>query len=454
MKFDMPAGARHILTTLTAAGHEAYLVGGCVRDLLRGVVPHDWDICTSARPEQTRACFPDRRLVETGLKHGTVTVLMKDGAYEVTTFRVDGPYTDGRRPDSVRFVSSLTEDLSRRDFTMNAAAIGLDGVLQDPFGGQEDIRAGRVRCVGDPNRRFREDGLRVMRALRFAAGLDCTVEAHTAAAVHGLRDMLRHVAAERINVELGKLLTGPGVGRVLREYPDVLCVFWPELGPLAELEQHNPWHCWDGWEHTIRALEAAPPTLVLRLTMLLHDIGKPAVKTTDAGGVDHFYGHPAVSASLAEGMLRRLKFDSGTTAKVTALVRTHDVPVEPVPRSIRRLLNKFGPEDFRLLLAVHRADSMGQNPDQARDRLVRLDRAEALAEEILAAGECFRLRDLAVSGRDVLAAGAVPGPQVGAVLNALLERVMDERLPNRREVLLREMETLLPQMRREQEIGK
>jgi len=257
--------------------------------------------------------------------------------------------------------------------------------------------------------------------------------------------MLRHVAAERINVELGKLLTGPGAGRVLREYPDVFCVFWPELGPLAELEQRNPWHCWDGWEHTVRAVEAAPPELVLRLTMLLHDIGKPAVRTTDAQGIDHFCGHPAAGGELAEGMLRRLKFDSAAVARVTALVRAHDVPMLPQARAVRRLLHKFGPEDFELLLAVQRADSMAQNLEKSRERLTRLDQAEALARRILAERQCFTLRELAVSGRDVLAAGAAPGPRVGAVLNALLERVMAEEVPNQRQALLEELQRLLSQ---------
>ena len=302
MKTKIPAGARQILQTLTASGREAHLVGGCVRDLLRGVPPHDWDICTSALPEETKAYFTGRKVIETGLKHGTVTILTPDGAYEVTTYRADGAYTDGRRPDRVRFVSSLREDLARRDFTMNAIAMSLDGTLQDPFGGAADIQAGRIRCVGDPVRRFQEDGLRLMRALRFSAVLGYAIEPQTAKALRRSRAMLDHVAGERIRVELSKLLTAPHAGAVLRQYPDILCQFWPELAPLVELEQHNPWHCWGGWEHTIRALEAAPANEVLRLTMLLHDIGKPACKSTDEAGVDHFYGHPEVSAQLARTM--------------------------------------------------------------------------------------------------------------------------------------------------------
>ena len=303
MKFEIPSGAQKILQTLTDAGYEAYLVGGCVRDLLRGVEPHDWDICTSARPEETEDCFAGQRIIETGLKHGTVTVLEGGEPYEVTTYRTEGPYSDSCRPDYVEFVSSLEADLARRDFTMNAAAMDLEGNLRDPFSGADDIKAGRIRCVGEPACRFQEDGLRVMRALRFAAVLGYGIEERTAQAIHENRHMLRYVAAERIHVELCKLLAGEKAGNILRQYPDVLCQFWPQLEPLVTLEQNSPWHCWDGWEHTVHAVEAAPADLVLRLTMLLHDIGKPACKSTDENGIDHFYGHPAVSAKLADQIL-------------------------------------------------------------------------------------------------------------------------------------------------------
>ena len=242
MKFEIPDGVRHILQTLNSAGHEAYLVGGCVRDLLRGVEPHDWDICTSALPEETERCFADRRVIETGLKHGTVTVLEEGEPYEITTYRTEGPYSDSRRPDFVRFVPGLEEDLARRDFTMNAIAMDLQGNLRDPYGGVDDIKAGLIRCVGEPGHRFQEDGLRVMRALRFAAVFGYEIEEQTAETGHENRAMLNRVAEERINVELHKLLVGKDAGNVLRQYPDVFCQFWPELGPLVTLEQHNPLH--------------------------------------------------------------------------------------------------------------------------------------------------------------------------------------------------------------------
>ena len=436
MKTKIPAGARQILQTLTASGREAHLVGGCVRDLLRGVPPHDWDICTSALPEETKEYFTGRKVIETGLKHGTVTILTPDGAYEVTTYRADGAYTDGRRPDRVRFVSSLREDLARRDFTMNAIAMSLDGALQDPFGGAADIQAGRIRCVGDPVRRFQEDGLRLMRALRFSAVLGYAIEPQTAKALRRSRAMLDHVAGERIRVELSKLLTAPHAGAVLRQYPDILCQFWPELAPLVELEQHNPWHCWGGWEHTIRALEAAPANEVLRLTMLLHDIGKPACKSTDEAGVDHFYGHPEVSAQLARTMLRRLKCDNATRRQVVTLVERHDIQLSPTDKAIRRWLNRLGPETFYQLLAVKRADGMGQDQEKVRDRLQMLENIRARTDEIIAQGQCFSLKDLAISGQDVIAAGVTPGPEVGRALKQALEQVLSGQIPNERSALL------------------
>ena len=266
MKFDIPSGAEHILQTLTRAGHEAFLVGGCVRDLLRGVRPHDWDICTSARPEETEGCFPGRRVIETGLKHGTVAVVEDGAAYEITTYRTEGPYSDGRRPDFVRFVSELETDLARRDFSMNAIALGLDGALRDPFGGEEDIKAGVIRCVGEPSRRFQEDGLRVMRALRFSASLGYEIEKETAWAIHDSRTALTHVSAERVNEEVRQLLVGERAGDVLRGYPDALCRFWPELEALAAPGRN-------GWERAARAVESAPAELIPRLAALLHDAG-------------------------------------------------------------------------------------------------------------------------------------------------------------------------------------
>ena len=437
MKFEIPSGAEHILQTLADAGYETYLVGGCVRDMLRGVEPHDWDICTSARPEETERCFAGERIVETGLKHGTVTVLVDGEPYEITTYRTEGPYSDSRRPDYVRFVPDLEEDLARRDFTMNAIAMDPQGDLRDPFGGAKDIGSGLIRCVGRPDRRFREDGLRVMRALRFAAVFGYAIEGRTAQAVHENRAMLDRVAAERINAELRKLLVGKGAGDVLRQYPDVFCQFWPQLGPLVALEQNDPWHCWGGWEHTIHALEAAPADVTLRLAMLLHDIGKPACRSTDEKGIDHFYGHPAVSAQLADQMLRALKFDNKTRERVALLVERHDARLRPGSQAVRRWLGRLGPEAFFQLLEVERADNMGQDLEKVRDRLDELGEIGATAERILTERQCLTRKDLAVDGRDVIAAGVGPGPEVGRILEGALEQVLNGEAPNERSALLR-----------------
>ena len=414
LNFDIPSGAEHILRTLTAAGYEAYLVGGCVRDLLRGAAPHDWDVCTSARPEETAACFTGHRVLETGIRHGTVTVLIDGEPYEITTWRTEGPYSDGRRPDRVRFVGRLEQDLARRDFTVNAIALGPDGTLRDPFGGADDIRAGLIRCVGEPARRFQEDGLRLMRALRFAAVLGYDIEEHTARAIHDNRAMLDRVAAERIRAELCGLLTGQDAGKVLRQYPDVLCRFWPELEPLTAPPQN------DRWEHALRALEAAPSHVTTRLAVLLHDAGP------------------------AEPLLRNLKFDNATTKQVVTLVECCGASPPRNGKELRRWLNRLGPEPFFQLLEVWRAALPGQTPGRTPEEtaalLTELDQIRTKAEQIVAEGQCFTLKDLAVNGKDVIAAGAVPGPDVGRVLNRLLERVLDGELPNRREVLLEQIE--------------
>lgn len=437
MEVTMPKGAERILRALTNAGFEAYLVGGCVRDFLRGAPPQDWDICTSALPEETGECFRDLRIMETGLKHGTLTVLVGEEAYEVTTYRSDGPYSDGRRPDRVRFVSDLREDLSRRDFTMNAIAMDLEGNLQDPFGGERDIRERRIRCVGEPVRRFQEDGLRIMRALRFSAVLGYILEEETAKAVHTCRAMLDHVAAERIHVELCKLIVGPRAGKILREFPDVLRRFWPELEPLANMEQRNPWHCWNGWEHTLRAVEAAPADEVLRLTMLLHDVGKPRCKTTDEEGIDHFYGHPEVGSKMAEDMLRRLKFENEVRRQVVTLVKYHDVDLCRSPRTVRRWLSRLGRSTFFRLLEVKRADALAQNRERSQKRLKELAEIRLLAEKLIEEGQCLSLKELDIDGGDVLAAGIPPGPEVGRTLERLLSEVLDGTLPNKQEELLK-----------------
>ena len=430
---EIPRYVQAVLEALEAAGHEAWCVGGCVRDALLGRKPGDWDVTTSARPEETLAVFPSQG-EPTGLKHGTVTVKTPGGPVEVTTYRIDGTYRDHRRPDSVTFTASLEADLSRRDFTVNAMAANLRGAFQDPFGGREDLRQGILRCVGDPDRRFQEDALRILRGLRFSASLGFSLEPGTAAALRRNRKLLGEVAPERIQVEFFKLLPGKAAAQVLRTYPEVFGVFWPELLAMVGFDQRNRHHCYDVWEHTLHALAAAPEDPVLRCTMLLHDVGKPASFTLDKQGVGHFYGHPAVSRELAEGMLRRLRCGTDFRETVVRLVEWHDRDIPRTDKAIRRALRILGEEDLRRLIQVKRADNRGQAPEYW-GRQEELGKAESILDRLLAEDACFSLKQLAVKGGDLLTLG-LAGPAVGETLEALLERVMDGALPNERGALL------------------
>lgn len=430
---EIPNDVKTVLAALETAGHEAWCVGGCVRDTLLGRAPEDWDVTTSALPEETMALFGSRAL-PTGLKHGTVTVRAGIRNVEVTTYRLDGAYHDHRRPDGVTFTRSLEEDLRRRDFTVNAMALSLRGELRDPFGGQGDLKAGVLRCVGKADRRFDEDALRILRGLRFAAVLGLAADPATAAGIHQNRKLLRDIAAERIQAELLKLLGGEMAAEVLREYPDVIGVFWPEVLPMVGFSQQNFHHCYDVWEHTLHAVAAVPGDPVLRCAMLLHDIGKPNCFTVDENGLGHFYGHPAISRELADGMLRRLKCSTEFRETVVRLVEWHDRDVPRTDKGIRKALRALGEEDLRRLILVKRADNLAQAPE-FWDRQREIDKAEAILDRLLEEDVCFSLKRMAVNGKDLTGMG-LSGPAVGRVLNALLERVVNGELPNEREVLL------------------
>ena len=426
--------APEVLRRLNGAGYEAFLVGGCVRDALRQVPPHDYDVTTSALPEQVQAVFPDAAVIGTGLKHGTVTVLWRGLPVEVTTYRVDGGYSDGRHPDAVRFSSSLEEDLARRDLTVNAMAWNPDRGLQDPFGGRSDLEDGILRCVGDPRLRFTEDALRILRVLRFAAVIGFSVEENTARAARELRDRLQLVSAERIREELDKLLCGEFCFPVAFAYPDVLGAVLPELLPCVGFDQKNYHHCYDLYTHLLHAVAAVPPVPVLRWAALLHDIAKPACFSSDERGVGHFYGHAAASTEKAERILRRLRFDNASRERIVTLIRCHDAPLDDSPAAVRRKLNKLGEEGFFQLLALQRADTLSLAPAY-RSRTQIADRAEEQARRILEEKQCFSLRDLAVNGRDLTALGYT-GARVGAALSFLLDGVLEGSVSNRREDLL------------------
>ena len=433
----IPDYVNDALRRLEAAGFAAYLVGGCVRDALMGRTPGDYDLTTAALPEETAAVFAGERVIETGIRHGTVTVLLQGHPLEITTFRVDGAYSDARHPDAVTFTRSLREDLARRDFTMNAVAWSPREGFVDPFGGEHDIRAGVIRCVGDPGARFREDALRILRCLRFSAVLGFRIEPETAAAAQENRALLAHISAERVAEELKKLVCGPDVRRVVLEYTDILGAVLPELLPLKGFDQRSPYHCYDVLEHSAAACELVPAEPALRLAALLHDVGKPACFFIGDDGLGHFYGHAAKGAELVEPLLRRLRFDSESRERITALVKLHDAQIEPTEKAVLHALRNFGAELFFQLLQLKRADALAHAPGEKRDeRLARNAALEALSRELLARNACFSLRDLAVRGADLLALGYAPGPAVGAALNAMLDAVTDGLVPNEKDALL------------------
>lgn len=422
------------LYRLQRHGHEAFIVGGCIRDSLMGNTPKDWDICTSALPQETAACFPDYPQIETGLKHGTLTIVLDDLPLEITTYRIDGSYSNLRQPDSVGFSSSLQEDLARRDFTINAMAYNPEAGLIDPYNGQQDIQRGIIRCVGNADTSFQEDALRIMRALRFASQLGFQMADDAAQSIHANRQLLRALAVERLADELTRILQGAEVVPVLLAYADVLEVFIPEISPMLGLAQNTPYHEYDVWRHTLKSIALVPPTKVLRLTMLLHDSGKPAMHTTDANGVDHFKQHRIKSAEIAQTVLERLRYDNETVSAVVELVGYHDIPIEV--SAVRKWLYRIGPQRFKQLLEVKTADDLAKAPGYQAARLAHIaDLWEAFAE-VVKSGQCFQLKDLAVNGEDLLALGIEPGPQLGFMLNELLLNVMEDQLPNVKAALL------------------
>lgn len=430
----LPETILFAINKLESAGFSAYAVGGCVRDSMLGVQPHDWDIATSAAPGEISRVFEGFYTVDIGAAHGTVGVILDGKAVEITAFRIDGAYSDGRRPDSVAFTDDPVRDLARRDFTVNAMAYSPKGGLLDPFGGQADLDRRILRCVGEPARRFEEDGLRVLRALRFASVLGFEIEPATSAAVHACKGMLYHVSPERIAAELSRLLPGENAPAVLREFPDVLGVFIPEILPTVGFDQHNPYHDRDIWAHTCDAVGHAPTMLRLRMTMLFHDLGKPARHTTDTRGIGHFYGHDAVSADIARARLQALRYDKATVDTVALLCSRHSVDIKPTEKSVLRWLSKLGEARLRDLLAVMRADNMAKSA-LAADSVAEVGEVERVLGQILAEGKCFSLQSLAVNGTDLAALG-LSGPQIGSMLRTLLGAVIAGKCANERGALL------------------
>ncbi|NLO10287.1 MAG: CCA tRNA nucleotidyltransferase [Clostridiales bacterium] len=446
MEFQIPEKVQYIIDTLINNGSTAYAVGGCVRDMILGKNPEDWDITTSAKPHEVKRIF--RRTVDTGIVHGTVTVLLDKDHFEVTTYRLDGVYEDNRHPKEVSFTGDLKEDLRRRDFTINAMAYNhADGII-DVFGGMDDLNNGLVRCVGDAKERFDEDALRLLRAVRFSAQLDFQIEEDTKEAIKAKAELLRNISAERIRTELTKLLVSDNPDRLRLLYElGITKVILPEFDKMMVTEQKNIHHAYSVGEHTIKTLSAVAGTIsenrflpqercILRWTMLLHDIDKPSTITMGKDGQNHFYGHQEKGALTARRILKDLKFDNETLEAVVHLVRWHDYRFALTPIGIRKATAKIGKEYMELLFEVNYADISGKNPKNNKEKFTQLEEARRLYKEMIAKNECVSLKELQISGKDLIVAGLKPGRRMGLILNRLLDAVIEDPSLNDKETLL------------------
>lgn len=441
----IPKNAAAILEKLESAGYESYVVGGCVRDALLGREPNDWDICTAARPEETKRVFRGERIIETGLQHGTVTVVLGGEPYEITTFRSESDYTDSRHPDRVEFITDLRSDLARRDFTVNAMAYSPARGLADCYGGERDLRDGVLRCVGEPEERFTEDALRILRALRFAARYGFTIEEKTARAMTALRSRLQLVSEERIFSELCGILIAEHAGDMLRAFPEIVFEILPELSVLYGMEQFRPEnHIYDVWEHTLHAVDAVEREKTLRLAMLFHDCGKKATFTRDPEtGEGRFWGHPAAGAEIANRVLYRLRCDNETRDTVCTLIEHHEMRTGHDDTSLCRLCARIGADNMRLLFSVRRADARAHAPAKTEKLLALADRDEAAIERMIREGRCIPLRALAVRGDELLALGLPRGPRMGETLRRLHDAVLSGELENEKTALLRRAEEMI-----------
>ncbi|MCQ2491495.1 MAG: CCA tRNA nucleotidyltransferase [Lachnospiraceae bacterium] len=439
MKINIPKHANYIIHTLQDHGYEAYVVGGCVRDSLLGQIPKDWDITTSASPYEVKELFA--HTIDTGLQHGTVTIMMDKEPYEVTTYRMDGDYVDHRRPTEVIFTKSLAEDVLRRDFTINAMAYNDEAGLVDLHHGKEDLEQGIIRCVGVARDRFDEDALRILRALRFAARFDFTIEEETQKAMAEKKEFLKDISAERIREEFTKMITSDHPEIILTAYEmGITKIILPEWDVMMATPQNHPHHMYNVGIHSLTAMQHVKATPVLRYAMLLHDSGKPATRTTDENGIDHFYQHPLISGDIARTVMNRLKFDNATKNQVITLVKWHDwrfmTKEEINKRSIRRLANKIGVENTRLLFEVQKADILAQSMHQRMDKLEILALTMDLFEEIVADMDCLTIKDLAINGGDLIRLGIKPGKHMGEILDMLLFMVLDDPKLNNKDLLL------------------
>lgn len=439
-KIDIPLAANYILRALDNHAGDAYIVGGCVRDSLLNKKPHDWDICTSANPDMVLEVMAEHgvKTIETGLKHGTITAVIGDESYEVTTFRVDGEYSDNRRPDHVEFVGDVVEDLARRDFTINAMAYSDANGLIDPWGGYTDLCDGIIRCVRNPDDRFREDALRIMRALRFASTYGFKIEEKTAYSIHKNKSLLRKISAERIQSELTKMLCGEGALDILLEYSDVMAVIIPELEPCIGFDQNNKYHKYNVYDHIAHAVaNYRGDDVSIKMALLLHDIGKPHCYTEDHNG-GHFHGHGVISHKMTKDILARLRFDNKTRDEILDLVIYHDADIYPGVRTVKRWLNKIGPEMLSKLVEIKLADMYAHADIDRDERIDAYFSVLKIADNIVDEQQCFTLKDLAINGHDILDLGVESGPLVGTILSNLLGKVLDGEITNDHDLLIGE----------------
>lgn len=437
-RIKIPEDVQRVMLLLEIYGFEAYVVGGCVRDSILGLKPHDWDICTSATPDEVLAICAERgvKTIETGLRHGTVTAVIDGGSYEITTFRIDGNYSDGRHPDNVVFTSDLHKDLSRRDFTMNAMAYNEVSGLIDLFGGEKDLSAGIIRCVGNADARFKEDALRIMRALRFASRYGFKIDEATSLAIHRNVSLLKNIAAERIHWELCATISGDGALQMLLEYSDVFATIIPELKPCIGFKQNNPYHQYTVYDHIAHAVANYKGNdLSVKVALLLHDIGKPQCYTEDEKG-GHFYGHSVPSRDIAGVVLDRLRFDNKTRREVLDLVLYHDSVIEPTPRVVKRWMNKIGSDRLSQLMCIRLADIQAHTEGTQESRIERCNAVKAIMDDIIAEQQCFSLKDLEINGNDIMDLGIPQGKVIGDMLSYLLCEVISGNLDNRREELI------------------
>lgn len=437
---EIPSYVKTAVEILNNAGFEAYAVGGCVRDSLLGKTPNDWDMCTNALPEEICKVFGDFHVIETGLKHGTVTVRIEHNSIEITTFRTDGEYIKHRKPEQVRFVKSLSEDLSRRDFTINSLAFSPTNGIIDLFCGQNDLNHGIIRCVGDPQKRFDEDALRILRALRFSSTLGFGISPETSEAIHKMKDLLLEISSERIREELLKIICGKDAFRILNEYRDIIATIIPELEPTFDLEQSTPHHKYNVYDHIIHSVENVENRPDLRLVMLLHDIGKPQTFTIDEKGVGHFKMHPAVGCEIARNILNRLKFDNFTKDFVLEQILQHDNRFNPDRKSLRRFVSKHSFDFLDDHLKVQKADVLAQSDYLQKEKLEVIEQKKALAQILRAEGDSLKRKDLKINGTDLLKAGFKAGKDMKTILDFCLEGVVEESFPNEREALLSAVE--------------